>query len=222
MKQWNAGDSLFWFIFVGLSVAAFVAIVAITMLTLSIRPSRTILENVVATPSAIPSLSPTRDLSACERLPYDSSKQYDCFRDAAVTAKDATICNYPGISNWKPLCLLAVAKVVTDETVCSYFQDHYTTFMDDCQVNIAIAKNDTAWCGTVQDQRLHDECFKKIALAGYQPELCAPISDPQDRDGCVYTIATQLLDSTMCEGITDSEKKSSCQRYVEYGRKQIN
>lgn len=167
-------------------------------------------------PSPLPTAQPTPDLTACDRLAADSSQQFDCVRDIAVAAKDAAVCDFPKISGWKPLCLLAVAEVVTDESVCSYFKVHYTGFMEHCIGNVAVANRNAVRCSTIQDTSWHDECYSKIADALDQVELCAPIIEEEERDHCWTAIAQDTQDSTVCERITDTDRKTACQRAVDF------
>lgn len=221
MKRWNAGDSLFWFIFSGLGIAAFAAVVAFAYLALSPRPTSPSLPTSSAVASPIlPRPSPTPDLSACERLPDDSSQQYGCYKEAAIAAQDPSICDAPSISGWKPMCLLAVAEVAPNETICAYFQVHYTSFMENCLTNVAIAGRDATRCDTISYESLRNGCYKKIAKATDQPEVCEKISDAKGRDDCIYALATELLDRTSCELIVDAERKASCQRYIDFRRRQ--
>ncbi|MDD5110742.1 MAG: hypothetical protein PHI63_06055 [Patescibacteria group bacterium] len=170
--------------------------------------------SLTATPSPLPTAQPTPDLTACERMAPDSSQQYDCYREAAVAAEDPAICDAPTISGWKPMCMLAVAEVSTDETVCDYFKVHYTGFMEHCIANVAIVNRDTTRCSAIQDKLWHDECYQKVAIALNQPELCAPIIDEKDRDTCVSKIARTKLDAQICESIADAERRATCQRAV--------
>jgi len=104
-------------------------------------------------------------LNDCKQITEPNS-QDQCYKKIAVKEGDKSICNLYNNLEFKPICLLEVACVTGDESICT----EKGVFESGCYKCVAIKNNDGTLCTKVGDASMRESCFSNFKDINFNPD----------------------------------------------------
>ncbi len=155
--------------------------------------------------------------TVCPKL-TDYAKRNNCYYRLALNTKDSTACaQIIGDRKLKDFCLLRVAVLSYDSSICSGISADDFNYLDNCRKPIAEHNYDLNLCEMMYNTSNYINCFVNIALSLGKPEVCVQMQNDRfvgflydNVSLCYRDFAVSLGDSTYCSLIDNNALYSEC------------
>ena len=149
------------------------------------------------------------DPSICRKVP--EYRIDDCYAEFARTNGDLTACELIERESGKKYCLIDVAGVTTEESICDGLDSY---FRDLCFSKIAESMKDITICEKVSESgsvKNKKSCYQDVAVASKDPNICTEKVDANVY--CYREVAVASRDLSICNQYFPSND-DTCERFV--------